>query len=407
MKKLENRRQISALVWLFTFTYMISYVTRTNFGAIILEMQTDTGMDNSLLSLALTGSFAAYGTGQILSGYLGDRISPKKLVFGGLFLTMIMNVCIPVCRDVYQIILVWSINGFAQSLLWPPLVKIMAEMLSEEDYKRAVTRVCWGGSLGTVLVYLSAPIIIRRAGWEWVFLLSAVSGAIMLLLWNRYGYETADITSQRSEEVTGKSWCSPVMLGVMGAIILQGMLRDGVTTWTPSYISEIYGLNSEISILSGALLPVFSIFCLEAARQLHTKKWKNPLQCAGVFFAVGTVTVLALFCSSGYSVMSSVLLLALFTGCMQGVNLMLISMLPRYFVKYGKASTVSGMLNACTYIGSAFSMYGFARFSEYAGWKKLVVLWICLSAAGVVLCLLCKKSTGSLWNANEGEEQIP
>ena len=43
--------------------------------------------------------------------------------------------------------LLWSINGFAQSLMWPPLVKIMATNLNSADYERACVRVSWGSSI--------------------------------------------------------------------------------------------------------------------------------------------------------------------------------------------------------------------------------------------------------------------
>ena len=49
---------------------------------------------------------------------------------------------------------------------------------------------------------------------------------------------------------------------VMVAIVLQGALRDGVTTWMPSFISETFHLSSEVSILSGVCLPLFAIFSL-------------------------------------------------------------------------------------------------------------------------------------------------
>ena len=80
MKKLVDKRKINAFVLLFVATYMISYITRINYGAIISEIRSQTGISKSLLSMSVTGSFITYGIGQIISGIFGDRISPKKLV---------------------------------------------------------------------------------------------------------------------------------------------------------------------------------------------------------------------------------------------------------------------------------------------------------------------------------------
>ena len=188
--------------------------------------------------MALTGSFITYGAGQLVSGVLGDHISPKKLIFLGLSLTVLMNLCIPFCRNPYQMLVVWCFNGFAQSFLWPPLISF------------------WG--------------------WRTVFFFSAICGIIMILVWNRY--------------------CEDA--------------------------------------------PVISI---------------------------------------------------LLTGCMHGVNLIQVCMIPPFFKKQGNVSTVSGVLNSCTYIGSATSTYGIAVLSDRIVWSSTLLIWVLLTFAGTLICIACAR----------------
>jgi len=166
MKKCTGKR---SLTFLFAAAYMMSYLTRINFGAVISEMVSKTGFSQSMLSLSLTGSFITYGVGQIISGVLGDLVSPKKLVTIGFSTTVVMNFAIPFCPTPYYMLAVWCLNGFAQSLMWPPMVKIMTAYLTEEEYKASVTKVSWGSSFGTILVYLLTPLLITLTGWRWVF----------------------------------------------------------------------------------------------------------------------------------------------------------------------------------------------------------------------------------------------
>ena len=394
MNALENKSQVNRLAGLFACTYMVSYITRINYGTVISEMETATAISRELLSLALTGSFITYGVGQIVSGVLGDRVSPKKLVSWGLIVTVLMNFLIPVCRNTFQMVAVWCVNGFAQSFLWPPLVRLMTALLSEEDYKKTTAKVLWGSSFGTILIYLVSPLIISVLSWKWVFVFSAVCGVVMLWIWNRYSYEieTTEQTPAAKEPKGQRTplW-SPLMIGIMAAIILQGMLRDGVTTWMPSYLSETYRLSNRISILTGVVLPLFSIVCSQIATRLHMKKLTNPLTCAGVFFAAGACSALVLWLLAGQSAVFSVLLSATLTGCMHGVNLMLICMIPPYFKTYGTVSTVSGVINSCTYIGSALSTYGIAVLSKEIGWHYTVLVWFLVALAGTVLCVSCAK----------------
>lgn len=288
---------------------MVSYITRINYGAIISEMEAATAVSRDLLSMALTGSFITYGAGQIVSGVLGDRISPKKLVSCGLMVTVAMNLLIPVCRNTLQMVVVWCINGFAQSFLWPPLVRLMTALLSEEDYKKTTAKVSWGSSFGTMLLYLLSPLIISVLSWKWVFVFSAICGIVMLVVWNRYSYEIeteAPVPAAKVSKGQANALWNPLMLCVMAAIILQGMLRDGVTTWMPSYIAETYQLSNRVSILTGVVLPLFSIVCFQIATRLYMKKLTNPLTCAGAFFAAGACSALVLWLFAGQNAAFSV-----------------------------------------------------------------------------------------------------
>ena len=73
---------------------------------------------------------------------------------------------------------------------------------------------------------------------------------------------------------------------------------------------------------------------------------------------------------------------------MHGINLMFISFLPRRFTSSGKVATVSGICNACVYVGSAISSYGIAMIAEKLGWRATVLSWAAIGLLGFVLCLL-------------------
>ncbi len=60
---------------------------------------------------------------------------------------------------------------------------------------------------------------------------------------------------------------------------------------------------------------------------------------------------------------------------------------------FGKVSTASGVLNACTYVGSAVSTYVFALVADSSGWGATVGMWAAIAAAGVIICL----GTSVIW----------
>ncbi len=396
MNHITNAKRLTLL---FALTYLTSYLTRINYGAIISEMVFSTGISKPFLSMALTGSFITYGIGQIISGALGDRVRPKLLIRTGFIITVIMNTLFPFSPNAYVMTAIWCVNGFAHSLMWPPLVRMMTALMTVDEYKAATVRVSWGAYIGTILVYLCSPLIIESFGWKYVFFISAVCGAVMLVLWQLLApdviSEKRQVSDVCSSGISSKSiFVSPALILIFFAIICQGALKDGVTTWMPSYISETFKLESSTAILSGVVLPIFSILSTQAALTLHSKALKNPVVCAIVIFTLGSLSALVLALFSNSLAVLSIVFSAALTGCMHGVNLMYISMLPAYFKSVGKVSFASGLLNSFSYVGSAVSTYGIAVLSESRGWSFTITAWLVVALLGTAASILALRP----WN---------
>lgn len=392
---MSNNRKNRVLHLLFVAVYMVSYITRINFGVVISEIERDTQWSRTVLSAVVTGSFITYGAGQIISGIIADRFSPKKLVLLGLMVTVTMNLLMPLCSTPYGMMAVWCINGVAQAFMWPPMVRLMVAAFSGEEYKKAAVSVSWASAYGTIAVYFAAPLLITLFNWKAVFLFSALCGMVMMVFWWKYCIDVRpDVRKNIQHEVNNagnRALFTPVVLGIMLAIALQGMLRDGVTTWMPSYIADTYHLGTSVSILTGVVLPLFTILCTQLVSVLYRKKVKCPIQCSLIMFAIGTVAAVGLYAFTGGIAVLSVVFSALLTGSMHGVCSMLTAMIPPFFKKYGNVSTASGVLNACTYVGSSISTYGIALLSEKQGWRFTILLWIGIAALGAIVCLLVVK----------------
>ena len=186
----------------------------------------------------------------------------------------------------------------------------------------------------------------------------------------------------------------------MLGIILQGSLRDGVTTWTPSILNQEYGVPEGNAIMSTVMTAVFSMLSFSVFDLLHRKVFKNEVACAGVIFAGSAVFSLAIYLTNMFvtdPAVGSILavsLISLITGCMHGINLMLITVVPKRFIKSGKVSTFSGILNACTYIGSTVGTLLFPMLIGEGGtdggsvsWGIVMLVWIIISVLGTAACL--------------------
>lgn len=394
--KLTDKSAITRITILFAMAYMVSYITRINFAAVISAMETES-LNREVLGIAVMGTNITYGAGQVISGLLGDRFSPKKLIAFGLVLTTAMNVVMSTLNNPFVMLVIWCINGFAQSFMWPPMVRIMTAKLTDLQFKKTNEKIMWGSSAGTIIIYLVAPLLLNIFGtWRAIFIFSAVCGTVMLLFWLAF-CEDVPVEKRKTEDGDTVLEKPPVklfgilMIGIMFAIVVMGMIRDAVTTWLPTYLKDVYSWENASSILSGVILPIFAVVTFSFSTWLYQNKIKNPIMGAVIFFGIGFLSAIGWYALSGVSAVGSIICAALMTGSMHGVNLMLICMVPKTFDKYGNVSTVSGVINACTYIGSAISTYGVARLSKLPGfgWNFNFMLWIGTTLAATIVCIAC------------------
>ena len=243
------------LAWLLTLIYFTSYVTRKNFAAIIQQVITDTGFAKDTLSVILVCMTVSYGLGQIINGRLGDKFKPTNLIFVGLIMATGVNIVFPFFAGSVPVMSVlWFINGYAHSMMWPPIVRILVANCDDEMYGYSVVRISWGSSFGTILIYIMAPIVITlTSGWKGVFWVSAMFGVATTVLWffakrriklNTATEEATDTTSPAEEKPKKKSFLPKLAVlpfaFIILAIIFQGMLRDSVATWMPTYLAEVH-----------------------------------------------------------------------------------------------------------------------------------------------------------------------
>lgn len=375
--------------------YFISYITRINYAASLAEIIADLQITKQLASLAVTGSFITYGVGQILSGVIGDKFKPHKVILFGLLGTGAVNISMTFLPNIYLMNAFWCLNGFFQALMWPPLVRLAAEFFKGDEYTKLIARVSQASYAATIAVYTVVPLVITVSHWKAVFGICGCAGLAFALVWAKStnGLEYSGAKAADTAEKTKlpiKQLISVGIIPIMLAIILQGFLRDGITTWMPTYISEVFDLGPSVSILSTAILPIFSILSVSVVTKIGNKI-ANELKSSFVFFITALVCNGILIAFFSKAAVLDVLTMAIITSCMHGVNIMLIGNVPYHFSRFGKVSTVSGVLNSATYIGSAVSTYAFAVISDKFGWSFTVVIWAAVCALGAVMCLTCIK----------------
>jgi sugar phosphate permease len=351
-------------------------------------------------------------------------MKPQLMIFAGLAGACACNLTVALIPRMEVITPVWCANGFFQAMLWPPMVRIMAECLSDKWYRHCCVLVSMASSAATIAIYILTPVCIQLSGWQSVFYLPAALGLAAAAIWlantrkltsggpvqegeaasdsmeNPVSGAVAVCSSEAVSKAASGTDAEPAdkkplflrlladapLAAILIAIVLQGILRDGITTWMPVYMSETFGMSNASSILSAAALPLFSVFSVLLS-SLLLGFLKSEVRTAAYLFLAGAFAGAVMLAAFDGMPVVCIVMMTLITGCAHGINLMLISRVPGHFTRYGKVSSVSGILNSATYVGSSLSTYGFGAVAEAAGWMPVVAIWIGVCAAGAALML--------------------
>lgn len=407
MKKYSKK----GIVLLCSLVYFTSYFARKDFAAVTVGMLDAEALTKEIAGLIGTAMFAMYGIGQIISGYLGDRISPRTLILVGLGTTGICNLVMPLISTPVFMIPVWALNGLAQAMLWPPIVRILSKHLDHEAYVRANLLVTAAAHIATILLYLYVPVCLELLTWKAVFfsatVLCLVMFAIFIIGLSICLPKDASIepATDKNVKATAKALPDTEMHGsffslLMGAgiipifcaIIAMGFLRDGIESWLPTLYSEAFNRDASESTLVSVALPIFAIASIMLVTSLHKKILQNEVFGSSVMFITAIVLCipLSLLMNTENAVLRIICLIlaALVCGAMHGCNFLLISCLPGRFAKFGRAAGTSGFCNACTYVGAAVSTYGLAVISNSFGWLGAIISWMIVAALGLLCTLL-------------------
>lgn len=97
--RLTDPKAIRLLFGLCWAAYFTTYLGRLNYTACLVEITAAEGWTKGEAGLIATGFFAAYGLGQLVNGFAGDRFSPRIMVALGLGASGLVNLAFPLLQD--------------------------------------------------------------------------------------------------------------------------------------------------------------------------------------------------------------------------------------------------------------------------------------------------------------------
>jgi sugar phosphate permease len=350
-----------------------------------------------------TAYFFAYGAGQILTGAAADRTRPQNQILLGCFGAAAMNLMLPFfCSNFPVMLAIWTANGIFQSMMWPPTLLLVAASIPKQLRGTQMWLLNTSPAIGSVLSYLFSSALLLHFSWGSLFtgagIAMAAAGFVFFAM-SRKAYEggeeilPADASTGRAKGSAGKDAPRfvPLLLAsgaglLIVPVMIHGMLKDGTTNWIPTYMNEVFSLSADFAVALAVVPQVANLLAASAAYWLK-KHTKQELEEVVILFSAAGASLFIMLTLGRFSSVLTIVMFAITTMSMQAVNVVVVTLMPTHFARYGRMATVSGLFNSIAYIGCAFSTYGIAVLSQNFGWNVTIVLWLVCACVSIAFSL--------------------
>lgn len=375
------------------FAYSAIYIARLNLTIASPVLQAEGIMTVAQIGLMGGVFFLAYSVGQLFNGFLGDIFHPKYMIMSGLFLVTIANLRIGMLPSASAVIFWWCINGFAQSMLWGPLLRTVSGRFSEERRSLVATIFSSSVGAGSILGILLASLAVGRWHVKYAFLLPGILNAAAFFVILCFFYVPKQKSKGKRASI-GAVFSQPKLWLLLLPAFFHGVLKDNLNLWMAAYFIDAFSIDIEKMSFYVFLIPVLSLGGRMVYPFLYGWCHEKEHLVSIAAFAMSAVVLVPL-CLSGTTAVTAAVCLSIVAAAVSVINTSFLTIYPMRYQQSGNVSTVAGVMDFATYLGAGISSALYGILLESMAYSGMFLSWIVLSVLSVVIL-------GSVYKHSDG-----
>ncbi|GBM59631.1 Sialin [Araneus ventricosus] len=187
------------------FGCLVMYCTRVSLSIAMVAMGVKYNWDPKTQGIILSSFYYGYVMTQLPGGILCDRFGAKWLFGGGVLVTTVLYLLIPVAANwgVLAFTVIRILEGLGEGLAFPAITQAISNWSPRFERSRISSIICCGVPIGNIIGspisgFLSSTDFI--GGWPSIFYLFGSFGCAWFLLWCILVYETPEDHPRISKE---------------------------------------------------------------------------------------------------------------------------------------------------------------------------------------------------------------
>ncbi len=383
-------------------SYACAYIGRLNLSAALGSVIGDMNLTDAQGGLFQTVFALTYAIGQLVNGSIVDRISARLYIFLGLALSGVCNLLFGLASSYWTMTALWALNGAAQSMLWTPIVKLLAVWFKGRRRDKASFGVTMTLVLGNLTAWALSGCMASLVSWRFSFIIpAAITGAMgvgaLLLLSDAPKSGELPLDDEVEESVRASEggdkknvmplkemFMSTGFIAVLACCVCNGFVRDGIITWAPTIMAKSGGGQAVNSTLLSLIIPVLNLVGVLMAQRCYHIFGDSARRCSGCLMAICAALALLLRPAS-LTMATCALTLGLCCAATYGINPMLTTLIPMEYEPVGRVGLAAGLVDCFIYLGSSLAGVLTGAISDAAGWTVVFLLWMVVAVCSAAL----------------------
>ncbi len=288
-------RQRFILIGILFFHSVNTYMDRACIASAVDYIKRDLSISAEMMGLVL-GIFAVgYALFQVPSGWIADRLGPRKALTIVVSVWSVFTALTGAARNALQMLVLRFLFGVGEAGAFPGAAQAFFRWLPAKDRGLAHGINFSGSRLGAAFSLFFMPWLILQIGWRWTFVVNGLIGILWATIWLIWFRDNPKDNPKVSQEeldyiergrssgfaTTVKSSFAEVFTSMNMSLAMVQYFASNVTfficlTWLPSYLKNQWPNDPRAVYWSAAPL-IFAAFANWVAGMMVTQLFQRGM----------------------------------------------------------------------------------------------------------------------------------
>jgi MFS family permease len=263
------------LLSLLVIAMCISFFDRGNLAVAAPVLAPELGFSPWTVGVLLSAFFWTYAAGQIVSGWLVDRVEVRWVYAAAFLLWSVATLSTAAMTSFAGLLSMRMLLGAGESVTYPATSRVLASVFPERRRGLANSLVDLGARLGPAAGTMFGALLVARLGWRGLFLIAGSMGLLWLVPWLIWA--PRELAAPGAVSPAAKlGWAQLIrrkaVWGTCGGLCGANYAWYFLLSWLPSYLVRERHFTLTSVALWGAL-PYMSMAVFSVGGGILADRW--------------------------------------------------------------------------------------------------------------------------------------